>query len=121
MELFVPGFAGERKRSTRPAIRLPATGTRRACVHDLVPPRPLSRRPAISDTPCILLILDEGTGQAYFEAGVELLEHDLLLLGDYLLVLLMTADAVVKTANLALLDYLTSPLQRMFEYSLIED
>ena len=121
MELFVPGFAGERKRSLRPAIRLPATGTRRACVHDLMPQRLLSRRPATSDTPWILLILDEATGQTYFGAKVEFLEGDLLLLGDYQLVPLMPADVLVKTANLTLLDYLTSPLQRMFEYSLIED
>ena len=121
MELFVPGFEGERKRSIRPAIPLPATGTRRACVHDLMPPRPLSRRPATSDSPCILLILDEATGQAYFEAKVELLEDDLLLLGDYQLVPLMPADVLAKTANLTLLGYLTSPLQRMFERSMIED
>ena len=35
MELFVPGFEGERKRSTRPAMRALTAGTARACIHDL--------------------------------------------------------------------------------------
>ena len=63
MELFVPSFEGERKRSTRPAMRVLTAGTARACIHDLLPPRPLSGRPVTPDTPFILLILpqtDEG-------------------------------------------------------------
>ena len=35
MELFVPGFEGERKRSARPATPVVAAGTLRACIHDL--------------------------------------------------------------------------------------
>ena len=35
MELFVPGFEGERKRSTRPAMGAITAGTARACIHDL--------------------------------------------------------------------------------------
>jgi len=35
IELFVPGFEGERKRSTRPAMRVLTAGTARACIHDL--------------------------------------------------------------------------------------
>lgn len=66
-------------------------------------------------------LVDEATGQAYFEAKVELLEDDLVLLGDYQLVPGMPADVLVKTGNRTLLGYLTSPLQRMFENSLIED
>ena len=58
MELFVPSFEGERKRSTRPAMRVLTAGTARACIHDLLPPRPLSGRPVTPDTPFILLILD---------------------------------------------------------------
>ena len=42
MELFVPSFEGERKRSTRPAMRVLTAGTARAYIHDLLPPRPLS-------------------------------------------------------------------------------
>lgn len=64
---------------------------------------------------------DDATGHAYFEAKVELLEEDLVLLGDYQLVPGMPADVLVKTGNRTLLGYLTSPLQRMFENSLIED
>ena len=63
MELFVPSFEGERKRSTRPAMRVLTAGTARAYIHDLLPPRPLSERPVTPDTPFILLILpqtDEG-------------------------------------------------------------
>ena len=56
-ELFVPGFEGERKRSTRPAMRVLTAGTARACIHDLMLPRPLSGRPVTPDTPFILLIL----------------------------------------------------------------
>ena len=57
MELFVPSFEGERKRSTRPAMRVLTAGTARAYIHDLLPPRPLSGRPVTPDTPFILLIL----------------------------------------------------------------
>ena len=68
MELFVPGFEGERKRSTRPAMRVLTAGTARAYIHDLLPPRPLSGRPVTPDTPFILLILiEEITNQADLE------------------------------------------------------
>ena len=66
-------------------------------------------------------LTDEITGQMYFEAKVELSEEDLRLLGDYELVPGMPADVLVKTGSRTLLGYLTSPLQRMFENSLIED
>lgn len=66
-------------------------------------------------------LLDNATGQAYYEAKIELLEDDLMLLGNYRLVPGMPADVLVKTGNRTLLGYLTSPLQRMFESSLIED
>jgi hypothetical protein len=35
MELFVPSFEGERKRSARPATPVLTAGTLRACIHDL--------------------------------------------------------------------------------------
>lgn len=66
-------------------------------------------------------LMDDATGQAYFEAKVELIEEDWLLLGDHQLVPGMPADVLVKTGSRTLLGYLTSPLQRMFENSLIED
>ena len=68
MELFVPSFEGERKRSTRPAMRVLTAGTARAYIHDLLPPRPLSGRPVTPDTSFILLILiEEITNQADLE------------------------------------------------------
>ncbi len=66
-------------------------------------------------------LLDDVTGAPYYEAKVELLEEDLDLLGNYELVPGMPADVLVKTGSRTLLGYLTSPLQRMFENSLIED
>ena len=60
-ELFVPGFEGERKRSTRPAMQVLTAGTARACIHDLMLPRPLSGRPVTPDTPFILLYF-QGVG-----------------------------------------------------------
>ena len=66
-------------------------------------------------------LLDESTGQHYFEAEVALFAEDLNLLGDDRLVPGMPADVLIKTGNRTLLGYITSPLQRMFENSLIED
>ena len=66
-------------------------------------------------------LMDEITGQPYYEGKVELLEEDLKLLGPYQLVPGMPADVLIKTGRRTLLGYLTSPLQRMFEKSLIED
>ena len=48
---------GERERSTRPAMQVLTAGTARACIHDLMLPRPLSGRSVAPDTPFILLIL----------------------------------------------------------------
>ena len=66
-------------------------------------------------------MIDEITGNAYYEAKVELFESDMELLGGYELVPGMPADVLVKTGSRTLLGYITSPLQRMFENSLIED
>ncbi|WP_435213951.1 HlyD family type I secretion periplasmic adaptor subunit [Luminiphilus sp. nBUS_16] len=65
-------------------------------------------------------LLDEITGQPYFEAKVRLLEVDMQLLGEYRLVPGMPAEVLIKTGQRTLLGYLTSPLHRMFEKSLIE-
>ena len=35
MVWFVPGFEGERKRSTGPAMHVLTAGTARVCIHDL--------------------------------------------------------------------------------------
>ena len=66
-------------------------------------------------------MIDETNGRAYYEAKVELFESDMDLLGNYELVPGMPADVLVKTGSRTLLGYITSPLQRMFENSLIED
>ena len=66
-------------------------------------------------------MINEATGQPYYEAKVELFEEDMALLGEEKLVPGMPADVLVKTGSRTLLGYLTSPLQRMFENSLIED
>jgi len=65
-------------------------------------------------------LIDEVTGSPYFGAKVKLLKKDMQLLGDYKLVPGMPAEVLVKTGNRTLLGYLTSPLHRMFENSLIE-
>ena len=64
---------------------------------------------------------DDETGERYYEGKVELLESDLRLLGDNQLVPGMPAEVLIKTGSRTLLGYLTSPLARMFETSLIED
>jgi epimerase transport system membrane fusion protein len=64
---------------------------------------------------------DDETGERYYEGKVELLEDDLKLLGENQLVPGMPAEVLIKTGNRTLLGYLTSPLARMFETSLIED
>jgi membrane fusion protein, epimerase transport system len=65
-------------------------------------------------------LIDGVTGEPYFEAKVQLLEADMKLLGDYRLVPGMPAEVLVKTGNRTLLGYLTSPLHRMFEASLLD-
>ena len=66
-------------------------------------------------------VVDESTGEQYFEAKVVLLEEDLALLGDYQLVPGMPAEVVVKTGTRTFIGYLTSPLNRMFENSLSQE
>ena len=66
-------------------------------------------------------MLDNQTGESYYEAKVTLFEDDLKLLGEYELVPGMPAVVLVKTGTRSLMGYLTSPLRRMFERSLIED
>ena len=65
-------------------------------------------------------LIDKITGEPYYEAKVQLLEEDMKLLGEYRLVPGMPAVVLVKTGNRTLLGYLTSPLHRMFEASLLD-
>lgn len=64
---------------------------------------------------------DDATGEQYYQAKVDLYDNDLRLLGDYKLVPGMPADVLVKTGKRTFMGYLTSPLKRMFDNSLIED
>ena len=65
IEVFVPGFEGERERSTRPAMRVLTAGPARACIHNLMLQRPLYRQPVLLDTPFILHILNVVLGGAW--------------------------------------------------------
>lgn len=66
-------------------------------------------------------LLDERTGDRYYEGKVALLSEDMVLLDGNKLAPGMPATVLIKTGNRTLMGYLTSPLQRMFEASLIED
>ena len=66
-------------------------------------------------------LVDEVSGQTYFEGKVRLDDQDIALLGDERLVPGMPAEVLIKTGTSTLLTYLLSPLERMFEKSLIED
>ena len=66
-------------------------------------------------------LIDEMSGQPYFQAKVRLLPQDLNLLGGAELVPGMPADVLIKTGTRTFVGYLTSPLRRMFENSFIED
>ena len=66
-------------------------------------------------------LLDEVTGETYFDATVELYKDDLTLLGEYQLVPGMPAEVLVKTGTRTFMGYLTSPIRRVFATSLIEE
>ena len=66
-------------------------------------------------------LLDEITGTRYYEGKVALLSEDMVLLEGNELAPGMPATVLIKTGKRTLMGYLTSPLQRMFEASLIED
>ena len=66
-------------------------------------------------------LIDEVTGAPYYEAKVELLQEDMKFLQGYQLVPGMPTEVLIKTGDRTLLGYLTSPLNRMFANSLIED
>lgn len=66
-------------------------------------------------------LLDKITGTRYYEGKVALLSEDMALLEGNELAPGMPATVLIKTGKRTLMGYLTSPLQRMFEASLIED
>ena len=65
-------------------------------------------------------LIDDVSGEPYYEAKVDLFEQDLALLGEAKLVPGMPATVLIKTGDRSFLGYLVSPLARMFEKSLIE-
>ena len=66
-------------------------------------------------------LVDEPTGSNYYAAQIDLVEEDLMLLGGLSLLPGMPADVLIKTGNRTMLGYLSSPLNRMFARSLIEE
>lgn len=64
---------------------------------------------------------DPMSGASYYSAKIELLERDLELLKGRQLVPGMPVEVLVKTGNRTLIAYLTSPLLRAFDNSLIEE
>ena len=66
-------------------------------------------------------LVDELTGSNYYAAQIDLVEEDLMLLGGLSLLPGMPADVLIKTGNRTMLGYLSSPLNRMFARSLIEE
>ena len=66
-------------------------------------------------------VIDEVTGETFFRGKVRLQESDLDLLGDEKLVPGMPAEVLIKTGTSTFLSYITSPLERMMDNSLIED
>lgn len=68
------------------------------------------------------VLVDEVTGQQYYDAEVELIEEDLELLSSGMeLVPGMPAEVLIKTGTRTALGYLMSPVARIFSRSLIED
>ena len=67
------------------------------------------------------ILTDQYTGTHYYAAKVEVTPAGMKMLGDLELVPGMPAEVLVKTGSRTLLGYLTSPLQRMFESSMIEE
>lgn len=66
-------------------------------------------------------LTDEATGETYYAAEIKLLEEDLYLFNNTILVPGMPAEVLIKTGERTMLGYLTSPLNRLFARSLIED
>jgi epimerase transport system membrane fusion protein len=66
-------------------------------------------------------LIDQETDTPYYSAEIKLLEEDLFLLDGMSLVPGMPAEVLVKTDQRTMLGYVTSPMNRAFSRSLIED
>ena len=66
-------------------------------------------------------LIDEASNLPYYSAEIALLEEDKLLFEGMDLIPGMPAEVLIKTGERTMLGYLTSPLNRVFSTSLIED
>ena len=66
-------------------------------------------------------LIDEASNLPYYSAEIALLEEDKFLLEGMDLIPGMPAEVLIKTGERTMLGYLTSPLNRVFSTSLIED
>ncbi|MDC0411373.1 HlyD family type I secretion periplasmic adaptor subunit [Luminiphilus sp.] len=66
-------------------------------------------------------LIDQATDMPYYSAEIKLLEEDLFLLDGMSLVPGMPAEVLIKTGQRTMLGYVTSPMNRTFSRSLIED
>jgi len=66
-------------------------------------------------------LVDEKSDLPYYAGEVELNEEDLYLLEGMTLVPGMPAEVLIKTGTRTMLGYLTSPMNRVFSRSLIEE
>ena len=66
-------------------------------------------------------LIDLETDTPYYSAEIQLLEEDLFLLDGMSLVPGMPAEVLIKTGQRTMLGYVTSPMNRTFSRSLIED
>lgn len=66
-------------------------------------------------------LIDQETDMPYYSAEIKLLEEDLFLLDGMSLVPGMPVEVLIKTGQRTMLGYVTSPMNRTFSRSLIED
>ena len=66
-------------------------------------------------------LVDQETDMPYYSAEIKLFEEDLFLLDGMSLVPGMPAEVLIKTDQRTMLGYITSPMNRAFSRSLLED
>lgn len=66
-------------------------------------------------------IVEERSEYPYYAAEIKLFEEDLKLLNGMSLIPGMPAEVLIKTGERTMLSYITSPMNRLFSRSLIED
>lgn len=66
-------------------------------------------------------LIDEATNMPYYLAEILILDEDLLLDENMELIPGMPAEVLIKTGERTMLGYITSPMNRLFSRSLIED